>query len=143
MAQYIEIEVPDSFDDEQDTTFEAVGRAVAIYPASPVSQAKLLAALKESELVLRTLIAGTDGRLDVPHRSWNSLSHEKLQHLRATAGRLRVLIARAERTALVEEQPTCAVSMRPERNKVTRAWRAITHCAARRWRRISGRSAAR
>jgi hypothetical protein len=25
MAQYIEIEVPDSFDDEQDTTFEAVG----------------------------------------------------------------------------------------------------------------------
>jgi hypothetical protein len=105
MAQYIEIQVRDSFDDAVSTTFDALERMTAVYPASRVSRAELVAAVKASELALRTELAWANSPFAFRFRRWNE-RRGRLYQLEATADRLAELIARTEEKTPLPETAT-------------------------------------
>lgn len=105
MAQYIEIQVRDSFDDAVSTTFDALERMTAVYPASPVSRAELVAAVKASELALRAELAWANSPLAFRLRRWSERPG-RLYQLEATADRLAELTARTEEKKPLPEAAT-------------------------------------
>lgn len=96
MPKYIEIEVPDSFDDDERTTFEALDCAVATYPASPVSQGDMLAALKDIETTLRENLKWLADQLDFNLRRNDRETIKRLEQLAARWDCLCDVIAEAE-----------------------------------------------
>jgi hypothetical protein len=102
MAQYIEIQVRDSFADAVGTTFDALEFMTAVYPASSVSRAELLAAVKASELALRAELAWANSPIAFRLRHWNE-RRGSLHQLQATANRLAELIARTQENKPLQE----------------------------------------
>jgi len=106
MAQYIEIQVRDSFDDAVSTTFDALEHMTAVYPASPVSRAELVAAVKASELALRAELAWANSPIAFRFRRWNE-RRGSLHQLQATTNRLAELIERTEENKPLREAAAC------------------------------------
>jgi hypothetical protein len=96
LPKYIEIKVPDSFDDTEQTTFDALDCAVATYPASPVSQGELLAALKDIETSLRENLVWLADQLDLNFRRYDRETIGRLEQLATSWDYLCEVIAEAE-----------------------------------------------
>lgn len=62
MPKYIELEVPDYFDDELDTTYTAVDEANSISHASPVGRNELIGLLQRAAKELPSSALGVDIR---------------------------------------------------------------------------------
>lgn len=97
MPKYIEIEVPDTFDDMEKTTFDALDCAIATYPASPVSQGELLVALKAIDSVIRENLAWLVYQLDSNLRRNDREMIGRLEQLATGWDCLCEVIAAAER----------------------------------------------
>jgi len=104
VSKYIEIQVPDTFDDSAETTFAAVEQAIIIYPVSRVRQGDMFAALESIETALSENLVWLTEQLDVNAQRTDPETIRRLEQLAEGWCRLYEFIADVQGLDAAEAQ---------------------------------------